>query len=111
MKIVDSDKPTKGKLYFVCETRDCSFWSWCHPVNQAVEMQGEMHNRRSKNSAQSVSCGLTSNARKMGDSNDDSGAAVTTKLEKLDEILQMLTRVIFVLSVLSIVTIIVDFFK
>ncbi|KAL3498861.1 hypothetical protein ACH5RR_041593 [Cinchona calisaya] len=32
VKIVESDKPSKGLLYFVCERRKYKFWSWCTPL-------------------------------------------------------------------------------
>ena len=34
VKIVESDKPSKGKLYFVCATRSCEFFSWCNPTRR-----------------------------------------------------------------------------
>ncbi|KAG5544093.1 hypothetical protein RHGRI_016739 [Rhododendron griersonianum] len=34
LKIVDSKKPSKGQLYWVCEKRPhgCEFWAWCKPI-------------------------------------------------------------------------------
>lgn len=29
VRIVDSNKPSKGRLYFVCD--ECEFWAWCLP--------------------------------------------------------------------------------
>ena len=34
IKIVESEKPTKGMLYFVCERDECGFWSWCNPTSR-----------------------------------------------------------------------------
>ena len=28
-----NDKPSKGKLYFVCERKDCEFFRWCEPID------------------------------------------------------------------------------
>ncbi|KAL3527874.1 hypothetical protein ACH5RR_012530 [Cinchona calisaya] len=36
LNIVDSDKHTRGMLYFVCERRDCGFWRWFHPIKDAM---------------------------------------------------------------------------
>ncbi|KAL1550219.1 hypothetical protein AAHA92_18216 [Salvia divinorum] len=27
-------KPTRGKLYFVCERKDCHFFKWCEPIDE-----------------------------------------------------------------------------
>ena len=32
LKIVESEKPSKGMLYFVCEKDECRFFSWCIPI-------------------------------------------------------------------------------
>ena len=32
LKIVESEKPSKGLLYFVCEKDECGFFSWCNPI-------------------------------------------------------------------------------
>ncbi|KAL3529882.1 hypothetical protein ACH5RR_009204 [Cinchona calisaya] len=42
VKIVESDKPSKGLLYFVCERRKCKFWAWCIPlmVDSGEEARG-----------------------------------------------------------------------
>lgn len=37
LKIVDSQKPTKGLLYFVCERNVCGFFAWCHPMGRELE--------------------------------------------------------------------------
>ena len=37
LKIVESQKPTKGLLYFVCEGKTCAFFAWCHPIGRNHE--------------------------------------------------------------------------
>ncbi|KAH7835252.1 hypothetical protein Vadar_011475 [Vaccinium darrowii] len=34
IRVTESDKPSKGKLYYACESapRGCDFWAWCKPV-------------------------------------------------------------------------------
>ncbi|KAI8547356.1 hypothetical protein RHMOL_Rhmol07G0189300 [Rhododendron molle] len=34
IRVVESEKPSKGKLYYVCdsEPRGCDTWAWCKPV-------------------------------------------------------------------------------
>ncbi|KAI8003865.1 Protein ZGRF1 [Camellia lanceoleosa] len=35
IRIVESEKPSKGRLYYVCENAsfgDCDFWAWCNPI-------------------------------------------------------------------------------
>ena len=32
VKIVESENPSKGMLYFVCEKDECGFFSWCNPI-------------------------------------------------------------------------------
>ena len=34
IKVVESEKPSKGMLYYVCETGACSFWAWCNPISR-----------------------------------------------------------------------------
>ncbi|KAI8024406.1 hypothetical protein LOK49_LG03G02200 [Camellia lanceoleosa] len=37
-RIVESEKPSKGRLYYVCENTGlggCDFWAWCNPVEYA----------------------------------------------------------------------------
>ncbi|GMQ02893.1 hypothetical protein CsSME_00048921 [Camellia sinensis var. sinensis] len=39
IRIVESEKPSKGRLYYVCENAglgSCDFWSWCNPVGYAT---------------------------------------------------------------------------
>ncbi|KAI8526602.1 hypothetical protein RHMOL_Rhmol02G0040200 [Rhododendron molle] len=35
LRIVDSEKASKGQLYWVCEKRPhgCEFWAWCKPIS------------------------------------------------------------------------------
>ncbi|KAI7997349.1 hypothetical protein LOK49_LG10G00850 [Camellia lanceoleosa] len=38
IRIVESEKPSKARLYYVCENmglRGCDFWAWCNPVGYA----------------------------------------------------------------------------
>ncbi|GMP49762.1 hypothetical protein CsSME_00016638 [Camellia sinensis var. sinensis] len=38
IRIVESKKLSKGRLYYVCENaslRGCDFWAWCNPVGYA----------------------------------------------------------------------------
>lgn len=42
LKIVDSDKPTKGMLYYACEQKPpCGDWAWCNPVSVTWQPSGE----------------------------------------------------------------------
>ena len=34
IKIVESNKPSKGRLYYICEDQSCSFWAWCNPLRR-----------------------------------------------------------------------------
>ncbi|KAL7256107.1 hypothetical protein ACSBR1_010106 [Camellia fascicularis] len=29
IKVTEFDKPSKGRLYFICEKRNYQFWRWC----------------------------------------------------------------------------------
>ncbi|KAI7980570.1 L10-interacting MYB domain-containing protein [Camellia lanceoleosa] len=29
IRVTESNKPSKGRLYFICEKRNCQFWRWC----------------------------------------------------------------------------------
>ena len=31
IRIVETEKPTKGRLYFNCEKGGCRFFAWCYP--------------------------------------------------------------------------------
>lgn len=31
IRVIESDKTSKGRLYFICEKRNCQFWRWCAP--------------------------------------------------------------------------------
>ena len=33
LRIVESEKPSKGKLYFNCEKGGCRFFAWCYPIS------------------------------------------------------------------------------
>ena len=33
VKIVESNKPSKGRLYYNCKKRSCRFFAWCHPIS------------------------------------------------------------------------------
>ncbi|KAI7982220.1 hypothetical protein LOK49_LG15G02160 [Camellia lanceoleosa] len=38
IRIVEFEKPSKGKLYYMCEKAclgGCDFWAWCNPVGFA----------------------------------------------------------------------------
>ncbi|GMP44464.1 hypothetical protein CsSME_00013384 [Camellia sinensis var. sinensis] len=38
IRIMESEKPSKGRLYYVCEKAGlggCDFWAWCNPVGYA----------------------------------------------------------------------------
>ncbi|GMP74195.1 hypothetical protein CsSME_00031677 [Camellia sinensis var. sinensis] len=38
IRIVKSEKPSKGRLYYVCEKAGlggCDFWVWCNPIGYA----------------------------------------------------------------------------
>ncbi|KAI8024712.1 hypothetical protein LOK49_LG02G03470 [Camellia lanceoleosa] len=38
IRIVEFEKPSKGRLYYVCENAGlggCDFWAWCNPVGYA----------------------------------------------------------------------------
>ncbi|CAL5355804.1 unnamed protein product [Camellia sinensis] len=38
IRIVESEKPSKGRLYYVCEhvgLEGCDFWAWCNLVGDA----------------------------------------------------------------------------
>ena len=37
LKIVESQKPTKRLLYFVSETKACTFFAWCRPIGRDDE--------------------------------------------------------------------------
>ncbi|KAH7841915.1 hypothetical protein Vadar_027715 [Vaccinium darrowii] len=42
LKIVDSDKPTKGMLYYACEQKPpCGDWAWCNPVSVTWQPSAE----------------------------------------------------------------------
>ncbi|KAL3527598.1 hypothetical protein ACH5RR_012254 [Cinchona calisaya] len=42
VKIVDSEKPTKAMLYFVCEKKEYNFWAWCIPINNVTNETEEV---------------------------------------------------------------------
>ncbi|CAL5366875.1 unnamed protein product [Camellia sinensis] len=29
IRVIESDKPSKERLYFICEKINCQFWRWC----------------------------------------------------------------------------------
>uniref|UniRef100_A0A5B7BEX0 GRF-type domain-containing protein n=1 Tax=Davidia involucrata TaxID=16924 RepID=A0A5B7BEX0_DAVIN len=46
VKITQSDgKNNKGRLYYTCETKSCSFFEWCDPSTAAVEHSSSMTHR------------------------------------------------------------------
>lgn len=44
IKVTESEKPSKGRLYFICEKRNCQFWRWCTP--KFVMMVERLRNER-----------------------------------------------------------------
>ena len=41
LRIIKShDKPTRGKLYFVCEKKECTVFKWCSPIKPIEEDDG-----------------------------------------------------------------------
>ncbi|KAL7263745.1 hypothetical protein ACSBR1_001825 [Camellia fascicularis] len=44
IRVIESDKPSKGRLYFICEKRNCQFWRWCTP--KSVMMVERLRNER-----------------------------------------------------------------
>ncbi|KAI7989913.1 L10-interacting MYB domain-containing protein [Camellia lanceoleosa] len=42
IRVTESDKPSKGRLYFVCEKRNCQFWRRCTP--KSVTMLERLRN-------------------------------------------------------------------
>ncbi|KAF5955950.1 hypothetical protein HYC85_008806 [Camellia sinensis] len=44
IRVTESDKPSKGRLYFICEKRNCQFWRWCTP--KSVTMVERLRNER-----------------------------------------------------------------
>ena len=45
VKIVESEKPSKGMLYFVCERDECRFFSWCNPIYRDETGRGNFFER------------------------------------------------------------------
>lgn len=45
LKIVDSEKASRGLLYFVCENNQCGFFAWCYPIH--TERERMQHSSRS----------------------------------------------------------------
>ncbi|KAL7182025.1 hypothetical protein ACSBR1_040859 [Camellia fascicularis] len=44
IRVTESDKPSKGRLYFICEKRNCQFWGWC--TQKSVTMVERQRNER-----------------------------------------------------------------
>ncbi|THG03083.1 hypothetical protein TEA_026155 [Camellia sinensis var. sinensis] len=44
IRVTESDKPSKGRLYFICEKRNCQLWRWCTP--KFVTMVERLRNER-----------------------------------------------------------------
>ncbi|KAL7250153.1 hypothetical protein ACSBR1_012205 [Camellia fascicularis] len=44
IRVTESDKPSKGRLYVICEKRNCQFWRWCTP--KSVTMVERQRNDR-----------------------------------------------------------------
>ncbi|KAI7992915.1 hypothetical protein LOK49_LG12G00023 [Camellia lanceoleosa] len=44
IRVTESDKPSKGRLYFICEKRNCQFWRWCTP--KSVTMVERLRNEK-----------------------------------------------------------------
>ncbi|KAG5524638.1 hypothetical protein RHGRI_031345 [Rhododendron griersonianum] len=41
LRLVESEKPTKGMLYHACEQKpSCGFWEWCNPVSATWQPSG-----------------------------------------------------------------------
>ncbi|KAI8563923.1 hypothetical protein RHMOL_Rhmol03G0147000 [Rhododendron molle] len=41
LRLVESEKPTKGLLYYTCEQKpSCDFWEWCNPVSATWQPSG-----------------------------------------------------------------------
>ncbi|KAL7175213.1 hypothetical protein ACSBR2_028925 [Camellia fascicularis] len=44
IRFTEFDKPSKRRLYFICEKRNCQFWRWCTP--KSVTMVERLRNER-----------------------------------------------------------------
>ncbi|KAG5564788.1 hypothetical protein RHGRI_000856 [Rhododendron griersonianum] len=41
LRLVESEKPTKGMLNYACEQKpSCGFWEWCNPVSATWQPSG-----------------------------------------------------------------------
>ena len=36
IKVTESEKKNRGKLYYLCPNGKCGFWEWCKPVNSSI---------------------------------------------------------------------------
>lgn len=112
VKIVDSDKPSKGKLYFVCQRRECGFWAWCVPLKQVAKMPPQdMEMCPAESSFESMDNGTTAIRQKIEDVRMGYCGATSKRLEKLEKILHYLTLILCFSSVLACLAIIISCLK
>ena len=36
IRVIESDMPSKGRLYVICEKKNCQFWRWCTPKSVTI---------------------------------------------------------------------------
>ncbi|GMP68900.1 hypothetical protein CsSME_00028353 [Camellia sinensis var. sinensis] len=49
IRVVESENPSKGRLYYVCEKASfggCDFWAWCNPVEFAFTYRRDETNEK-----------------------------------------------------------------
>ena len=63
IKIVDSEKPSKGMLYFVCQKNECRFFSWCIPI--LLQSNSDVGFRSNSDVGFRIDDGLTNKMQKI----------------------------------------------